>query len=158
MWLGRIRTTERSAGGMNSVAITHISLATLVWDLGKQCRPRSDAAERSVYTVCFQEFLFEMKLKWKSTPDTPKIRNGLVQLIRMEKSIRQIWVNHCCSWTGSIKLSRVYWYLLRFPCFQRIAFQNLSVMRDKMVKDSLLSTQIRWISDDNEGKIFFSSP
>ena len=45
-----------------------------------------------VYTVCFQEFLFEKK-KWKSTPDTPKFGNGLIQLIRLEKSTRQIWVN-----------------------------------------------------------------
>ena len=29
----------------------------------------------------------------KSTPDTPKIGNRLVQLIRMEKSIMQTWVN-----------------------------------------------------------------
>ena len=29
-----------------------------------------------------------------STPDTPKFGNGLVQLIRMEKSTGQIWVNH----------------------------------------------------------------
>ena len=28
-----------------------------------------------------------------NAPDTPKIRNRLNQLIRMDKSIRQIWVN-----------------------------------------------------------------
>ena len=28
--------------------ITHISLASQFWDIGKQCRPRSDAAERGV--------------------------------------------------------------------------------------------------------------
>ena len=29
----------------------------------------------------------------KSTPDTPKIENGIVQLIRMDGSTSQIWVN-----------------------------------------------------------------
>ena len=29
----------------------------------------------------------------KSTPDTPKIENGLVQLIRMDRSTRQMLVN-----------------------------------------------------------------
>ena len=33
--------------------LTHIlSLASHFWDIGKQCRPRSDAAERRVFTVC----------------------------------------------------------------------------------------------------------
>ena len=31
-------------------ALTHISLASLLWDLGKQCRPRSDVAERGVWS------------------------------------------------------------------------------------------------------------
>ena len=30
----------------------------------------------------------------KSTPDTPKIGNGLIQLIRMDGSIRPMWVNN----------------------------------------------------------------
>ena len=45
-----------------------------------------------VFTVCWQEFLFEIEKKWKSTPDTHKFGNRLVQLIRMDKSTRQIWV------------------------------------------------------------------
>ena len=33
------------------------------------------------------------RIKIKSIPDTPKIGNGLVQLIKMDGSTRQIWVN-----------------------------------------------------------------
>ena len=29
-------------------SLTHLSLASFLWDMGKQCRPRSDAAERGV--------------------------------------------------------------------------------------------------------------
>ena len=32
------------------------------------------------------------RIKRKRTPDTPKIRNGLIQMIRMDKSIRKLWV------------------------------------------------------------------
>ena len=39
-----------------------------------------------------QEYLFEIEWKWNSAPYTPKIGNGLVQLIRMGKSIMQMWV------------------------------------------------------------------
>ena len=30
--------------------LTHISLASHFWDIGKQCRPRSDAKQRSILT------------------------------------------------------------------------------------------------------------
>ena len=50
-------------------------------------RPRTRRLIR-VFTVCWQEFLSKIKQKWKSTRDTPKIGNGLLQLIRMEKSTR----------------------------------------------------------------------
>ena len=47
-----------------------------------------------VYTVCSQKFLFKIeKKKEKSTPHTPKIGNGFAQLIKMDKSIGQTWVN-----------------------------------------------------------------
>ena len=32
------------------IVLTHISLASHFWDTGKQCRPRSDAAERGVWS------------------------------------------------------------------------------------------------------------
>ena len=33
---------------MDNSDLTHISLASILWDLGKQCKPRSDAAEFGV--------------------------------------------------------------------------------------------------------------
>ena len=46
--------------------LTQISLASFLWDIGKQCRPRSDAAERGVWwgsTLFFQKiFLFKKKI------------------------------------------------------------------------------------------------
>ena len=76
--------------------LTHIILASLFlfWDLGKQCRPRSDTADQgqhclptghSVKNTC--------KIKiGKNTLDTPKFGNGLIQWIGMEKSTSHIWV------------------------------------------------------------------
>ena len=34
------------------------------------------------------------RIKWKSTPDTPKIGNGLIRLIRLGKSTWQMWVKN----------------------------------------------------------------
>ena len=34
--------------GNHHFVLTHISLASHFWDIGKQCRPRSDVAERGV--------------------------------------------------------------------------------------------------------------
>ena len=44
--------------------LTHLSLASFLWDIGKQCRPRSDTAERGVlsgsslfaYRMFYQNF------------------------------------------------------------------------------------------------------
>ena len=35
-----------------------------------------------------------MKWKWNNTPDSPKLESGLVKMIMMGKSIRQMWVNY----------------------------------------------------------------
>ena len=66
--------------------LTLISLASPVYDIGKQCRPRSDATDRGVwvYTIRIKEILLKIKSKWK---------NALVQCIGLEKSISHIWVN-----------------------------------------------------------------
>ena len=49
-----------------------------------------------VFTVCLQEFLFKIEQKWKNTPDTSEIENGLVQLTRVDGSTGQMWLklNH----------------------------------------------------------------
>ena len=36
----------------------------------------------------------QMKFKWKITPNAPKNESGFTQLITMEKSIRNTWVNY----------------------------------------------------------------
>ena len=38
----------------------------------------------------------KMKI-WKITPDAPKIESGIIQIMRMGKSIRQKWVNTSCN-------------------------------------------------------------
>ena len=58
----------------NTVYLTHISLASHFRDIGKQCRPRSDAAEHCLLTG----ISIRNKIEMKSTPDTPKMGNGLV--------------------------------------------------------------------------------
>ena len=57
-------------------------------------RPRCDAAKRGVPS---EAILFSSKneIKIKFTPDSLKNENGLIQMIRMENSIRPRWVNLC---------------------------------------------------------------
>ena len=75
--------------------LTHISLLSFLWYLGKQRRPRSDATFYliRVSTVCSQNVLLEQKWK-KNSPNIPKIWNRLVLLIEIGKFIRLKWVNH----------------------------------------------------------------
>ena len=78
--------------------LTHLSLASLLWDIGKQNSPRWDAAaERGVPSgaILFAKRIFIKNLfkNLKITPDAPKNESGLAQMIKMGKSIRQIWVN-----------------------------------------------------------------
>ena len=79
------------------MVLTHISLASHFWGIGKRCGPRSDAAERrgvwSGSTLFANGNFYKKYYKnEKSTPDVPYMKNGLVQLIKMGKSIRQMWV------------------------------------------------------------------
>ena len=73
--------------------LTHLRLASLLWDIGKQNSPRCDAAERGVPSgaILFAYRIFIEKLN-KFTPDAPKNESGLTQMIMMGKSICQIWV------------------------------------------------------------------
>ena len=41
-------TNVLSSSFYNLMRLTHISLASFLWDISKQCRPRSDAAECGV--------------------------------------------------------------------------------------------------------------
>ena len=77
-------------------SLTHLSLAFLLWDIGKQNSPRCDAAECGVPSgaILFAERIFIEKndKNLKIPPDAPKNECGLTQMILMGKSIRQIWV------------------------------------------------------------------
>ena len=70
----------------NKYRLTHLSLASLLWDIGKQNSPRCDATKRGVPSAAI---LFCLE-KFKITPDAPKIESGLIQFIGMGKSIRHI--------------------------------------------------------------------
>ena len=77
--------------------LTHISLASYFGDIGKQYRPRWDAAERGVSSgstlFAYRNFYKQWNKNEKNTPDSAKTESGLVQMIMMGKSIRQMWVN-----------------------------------------------------------------
>ena len=75
------------------------------WDLGKHVdpdqTPQNAASDQGLHYLRYTNFYKKIKWKWKNTPDTPKTGNELVQLIRMDKSIMQIWVKlipptFCC--------------------------------------------------------------
>ena len=75
--------------------LTHISLALLFGDIGKQCSqircrktrrlqmPQNAMSNQGLHCL-LTGISIKNKIKWKSTPDTPKMTNGLVQYIRIE--------------------------------------------------------------------------
>ena len=64
--------------------------------LGKYCIPGSGAAEH-VLNCLHTGISIKNEIKMKIyTKHTPKIGNGLVQFIRMEKSTVQIWIVNAC--------------------------------------------------------------
>ena len=68
--------------------LTRISLASYFWDIGKQYRPRWDAASH----LSLHYLLTGISIKNEN--DSLKIESGLVQMIMMGKSIRQMWVKY----------------------------------------------------------------
>ena len=65
--------------------LTHLSLSSLLWDIGKQNSLRCDAAERGVPSVAilFAYIIFIEKLNTilKTTPDAPKNESGFTKMI-----------------------------------------------------------------------------
>ena len=65
-----------------------------LWDMGKQCRPRSDttntASDQGIHCL-FAEFCIKIRINMKKIQF--KNCNGLIQLIRAGNSIRFKWVN-----------------------------------------------------------------
>ena len=70
--------------------LTHISLASFLWDIGKQKRGVPSGA---ILFAGQQEFHRKMKQKLNFTPDSLKNENVLIQVLRMGKSICHKWVN-----------------------------------------------------------------
>ena len=72
--------------------LTHLSLASLLWDIGKQHSPRCDAAERGVPSgailFAYRNFFEKWNKTFKITPEAPQYENGLAQMTMMGESIR----------------------------------------------------------------------
>ena len=79
----------KKRGMQCSIALTHISLVSFVWNIGKQYSPTSGA----VLFGSAEFHLRKMDLKFKVTPNAPKNNRGIPNLIIMGKCIRQKWVN-----------------------------------------------------------------
>ena len=67
--------------------LTHLSLASHKRDIGKQCRPRSDATERGVWS---ESTLFALNAGIsvnhcdnKNQPDNPSFRNGRIERVKV---------------------------------------------------------------------------
>ena len=60
--------------------------------MGKHCRSRSDTAVGSPL-FAFKVFYQNLNRNGKETPNTPKIGNERVLLVRVGGSIQLIWVN-----------------------------------------------------------------
>ena len=79
-------------------SLTHLSLASFLWDIGKQYSPRCDAAERGVPSgailFAYRNFIEKWIKILKSHPAAPNYESGLTQMIMLGESIRQIWVKN----------------------------------------------------------------
>ena len=70
--------------------LTHLSLVSFLWDIGKHHSPGCDLAIPSVTSGAM--LFAQRNLIEKFTPNTPKIESGHAQYIMMGESICQIWV------------------------------------------------------------------
>ena len=72
---------------VRGISKSHISLVSFLWDIGKQCKTRSDASKAmsdQVHYCLLTEGSFRIKMK--NTTNNLKIGNVLVQLIRWENT------------------------------------------------------------------------
>ena len=63
------------------------------------------------YSVCIEIFHKKCDKKIKITPNTPKNDSGLIQLIMMGESIRQIWVkdsHRLCADKVDVKVDLIF--------------------------------------------------
>ena len=73
--------------------LTHIGLASLLWDIGKQYSPKCDVASHLGLFCLHREISSKNEINNKMTPNTPKNESELTQMTTMGESIRQVWVN-----------------------------------------------------------------
>ena len=60
------------------ISLTHISLESFLWDIGKQCKP-DQTPQIAASDLDLHCLLTESLIKlWKNTTNNPKIGNGLV--------------------------------------------------------------------------------
>ena len=76
----------------SSLWLTHLSLISHKRGIGKQCRPRSDAAESGSTMFALSTGIFIKIIKTYQT-DTHYIGNGPVRRVKVEESIQHKWVN-----------------------------------------------------------------
>ena len=85
----------------------------ILWDIGDQHSPRCEAAERGIPSgaILFAHRNFMEKSDKKKIKITTKNESGLIQLIMMGESIRQIWVKVdlslfgiCQTWFLTVRL------------------------------------------------------
>ena len=74
--------------------LTHISLASFLWDIRKQNSPSRCDTERRVVPfdailLAYMHFIEKRNI----TSDVTKNKSGLTHLMRTGKSVRHIWVN-----------------------------------------------------------------
>ena len=77
-------------------ALTHLCLASHKMDIGKLCRPRSDATKRGVWSgstlFALTRGISIYYCTNRNSPDTPSIGNGSVQRVKVVEYTRHKWV------------------------------------------------------------------
>ena len=92
--------------------LTHISLATFLWDIGKQRSPKWDATDCSLYCL-LRGISSKNGIKIKITPDAPNNESGLTQMITKGKSINHKWAKSAvCGKASTVCIQKsVSWVL-----------------------------------------------
>ena len=86
----------------------------LLWDIGKPCRPRSDATERAIWSgspLFAYRMIYQNLNKNVNTTKQPWKRNGLVKLITVGNSIQLKWNNEAIWKTLRCTIQNVFFYL-----------------------------------------------
>ena len=86
------------------LGLTHISLASCLWDIGKQNSPRCDADMNFI----------KNEIKMKNHPGASKNESGLVYLISMGKSIVTSGLSRRWSYMkkATYSVTKMYMYLV----------------------------------------------